>query len=122
MKYTLTIPYTLPGLNEYTSANRSNAFQAAKFKKDVEGPLIMIIQSQLRGIKITKQVNIKHWWYEKNQRRDKDNIAFAKKFIWDALVRAGTLKNDGWKEIAEFRDFVLLDQVDPRVVVEIEEV
>ena len=122
MKYTLTIPYTLPGLNEYTSANRSNAFQAAKFKKDVEGPLVMMIQSQLRGVTITKQVNIKHWWFEKNQRRDKDNIAFAKKFIWDALVRAGTLKNDGWKEIAEFRDFVLLDQVDPRVVVEIEEV
>ena len=122
VKYTLTIPGRLPCLNDVIEAGRSNRYQGAHLKKRVESEIIWLIRSQLPGIRITKQVNLRHWWYEPNQRRDKDNIISAKKFIWDALVRAGTLKNDGWKEIGDVRDFVLLDEKNPRIVVEIEEI
>ena len=33
----LVIPGTLPGLNEYTKANRTNKYVAAKFKREAEG-------------------------------------------------------------------------------------
>ena len=60
-------------------------------------------------------------WYEKNQRRDKDNIAFAKKFILDALQEMKILKNDGWAEVAGFEDRFYVDKHNPRVEVEIYE-
>ena len=122
MKYTLVIKGRLPGLNEIITANRSSKFEAAKQKKDVEGMILWYIREQLKGVNIERPVKLTHFFYEPNKRRDKDNISAAKKFIWDALVRSGVLKNDGWDEIHDFRDYVLLDQVEPRVVVEIEEV
>ena len=54
-------------------------------------------------------------------RRDKDNIAFAKKFIQDSLVHAGVLQNDGWKHIEHFTDDFAVDPKNPRVEVVIEE-
>ena len=51
----------------------------------------------------------------------KDNIAFAKKFIQDALVETGVLRNDGWSEIEGFTDNFALDPKNPRVEVTIEE-
>jgi len=47
-------------------------------------------------------------WHEKNRRRDKDNIAFGKKFILDALVQAGILSDDGWRYVNGFQDTFLL--------------
>ena len=59
-------------------------------------------------------------WYEKDRRRDKDNIcAFGRKVIQDALVKARFLRNDGWKNIAGFEDRFYVDKDKPRVVVEI---
>lgn len=122
MKYQFTIPGRLPCLNDVNEANRSNKFVGAKQKKRIEYDLEMLIKYQLKDLKITKQVNITHWWFEKDMRRDKDNIISAKKFIWDALVKAGTLQGDGWKQIGEIRDFVLVDARFPRIVIELEEV
>lgn len=120
MKHTLTITGRLPGLNEIISANRSSKYEAAKQKKDVEGMIMWYIREQLKGLKIDKPVRLTHWFYEPSKRRDKDNVMAGKKFIWDALVRTGVLKNDGWNEIEDSRDFVLVDEINPRVVVEIE--
>ena len=90
----LVIKGRLPGLNDYISAERSNRHQAA----------IMHYVS-----------------YEKDRRRDKDTIAFAKKFIQDTLVKAGILKNDGWAQIYGFTDAFRVDPENPRVEVEIKE-
>jgi Holliday junction resolvase RusA-like endonuclease len=38
-------------------------------------------------------------WFERNKRRDPDNIAAFMKFIFDGLQKAKIIKNDGWKEI-----------------------
>lgn len=49
-------------------------------------------------------------WHLKNKRKDLDNVAFAKKFILDGLVKAGTLKNDNLNNVIEFRDKVEFDK------------
>lgn len=58
-------------------------------------------------------------WYVPSKRKDKDNIAFAKKFILDGMLQAGLIENDGWKQIGNFTDTFVVDKEKPRVVVEI---
>ena len=58
-------------------------------------------------------------WLCKNKKKDKDNIAFAKKFILDGLVEAGVIKNDGWDDIEGFQDEFEIDAKNPRIEVEI---
>lgn len=69
-----------------------------------------------------KPVYIDFRWYEENTRRDKDNIAFAKKFILDALVELGILQGDGWKWMTGFSDSFFIDKDNPRIEIEITEV
>ena len=88
-------------------------------KNQVESEIGWQIKKQLRGVKYSKPVYIAYTWIEPNRCRDKDNIAFAKKFIQDALVRNGVLKNDGWKEIDGFGDSFEVDKKNPRIEVEI---
>ena len=115
--YRLVIPGKLPGLNEYVSANRLMPKAGARMKRNTEVDLVKIIKSKLRGVKISKPVYITYIWYENNKRRDKDNISFAKKFIQDALVKAGTLEGDGWKHITGFEDRFAVDPGFARVEV-----
>lgn len=122
MKYKLIIPGLLPGLNEYTEANRINRYKAAAMKNQAENVIGLMIKSQMRKIEIIKPVIINYTWIEANRKRDKDNICFAKKFIQDALVKTKVLKNDGWKEIEGFTDSFKVDKKNPRVEVEIVEV
>ena len=121
-QYKFTIPGTLPGLNEYINAERGNRYQAAKLKRQTEDMIVMCIWEQMPGVEISEPVHIEYTWYEPNKRRDKDNIAFAKKFVQDALVKAGVLENDGWQEIVSFEDRFGVDKVNPRVEVIIETV
>ena len=52
--------------------------------------------------------------------KDKDNIAFSKKFIQDALVLEGIIPGDGWKNIEGFVDNFFIDKQNPRIEVTIE--
>lgn len=117
----LTIPGMLPGLNAYMDAERTNKYKAASMKKQAENVIGFMIKTQLQGVEFTRPVVIRYSWIEPNRRRDKDNIAFAKKFIQDSLVKMGVLKNDGWKEIEYFTDAFAVDAKNPRVEVTIEE-
>lgn len=118
----LVIQGRLPGLNEYISAERRHRQQAAALKRQAEQAVGWAIRTQLKGKRFERPVVMRYRWVEPNRKRDKDNVAFAKKFIQDALVQCGTLKNDGWKEIASFSDAFDVDAKHPRVEVEIEEV
>ena len=120
MMYSLIIDGTLPGLNEYIKAERTNRHIAAKLKREIEECIVYCIRGQLRNMKIRTPVWLHYTWHEPNRKRDKDNIAFAHKFVQDALVRSGVLSNDGWSEIEGFTDTFAVDQQHPRVVVEIE--
>lgn len=122
LSHTLIISGTLPGLNEYVNAERSNRYKAAAMKHQVESIVIACAKKYLRGAKFEKPVVMEYRWYEPNKRRDKDNVVFAKKFIQDGLVKAGVLHGDGWKWIERFTDDVQEDKNNPRVEVTISEV
>lgn len=115
----IEIPVRLPGLNEYTKENRRNKYAGAKMKAEVEDSIVRYIQSQ----KPPKHQRVKlvFRWRELNSKRDLDNIAFAKKFILDALVRSGVLPNDGWKNVTGFEDHFEVSK-QPGVRIEIWEV
>lgn len=122
MNYKFTIKGTLPGLNELIEAERRNRFIGAKLKKQYEA-VVMRAARSLGNVEFEEPVYMVYHWYEKDRRRDKDNIcAFGRKVIQDALVKARFLRNDGWKNIAGFEDRFYVDKDKPRVVVEILEV
>jgi hypothetical protein len=113
----LIIPGELTDLNTYIDAERSNRYAGAKIKKEMTDN-ITLLAKRLKT-EIRTPVRITYHWYCKDKRKDKDNIAFAKKFIQDGLVNAGVLKNDGWNDIEEFADKFYIDKDNPRVEVEI---
>ncbi len=107
MAIVLEISGRLDGLNEYTRACRSKSWQAgAEMKKRNEAKVIACILDQLKDVYIDYPVTVEFVWFEKDSRRDLDNIAFAKKFILDAMVKMGTLKDDSQKYIQGFTDIV----------------
>lgn len=113
----------LPGLNEYIEAERSNKHAAAGMKRQCERDIRMCIRAQWKGkVRFQRPVTMRYLWVEKNRRRDKDNVAFAKKFIQDSLVKEKVIQNDGWKEIDSWTDSFAVDAQRPRVEVELEEV
>lgn len=119
MNYKFTIRGTLPGLNELIEAERRNRFIGAKLKKQYEA-VVMRAARSLGNVEFEEPVYMIYRWYEKDRRRDKDNIcAFGRKVIQDALVKARFLKNDGWKNIIGFEDHFYVDSKNPRVEVEI---
>jgi Holliday junction resolvase RusA-like endonuclease len=123
VEYHFIINGRLPGLNEYTAANRTNPHKGGKMKKNAEEALIWSIRQQLRGIHINRPVILKYDFYEPNKKRDLDNISsFAHKVIQDSLVKTKVLKNDGWKNITGFLDQFYCDPKNPRIEVAIVEV
>lgn len=118
----VTIPFRLPSLNEYVNESRKNKYGSAKFKKKLENDIIVFLRKYLKQIKIEDKIRIKFVWYENDKRRDKDNICSAKKFILDAMQKAGYLCNDGWKQIEGFIDEFYIDKDNARVEVFIEKV
>lgn len=117
----IVVPGQLPGLNEYVSAERTNRYKAAAVKRQTEQRITCAIKAQARGTHFHKPVVMHYRWYEPNRKRDKDNVAFAKKFVQDALVKSGVLENDGWKNIDHFTDEFFVDNQNPRVEIEIME-
>ena len=119
----LVISGRLYGLNEYIAACRRNPYTGARMKNESESLVMMEIRSQLRGRRIKKPVIMKYKWFEKDRRRDLDNISsFGRKVIQDALVKTRVLENDGWRHIIGFSDEFYIDKKSPRIEVEITEV
>ena len=119
-KYKFEIDKRLMGLNEYTKYNRTNKYAGAGAKKKEQQYIIWCIKEQLGNLKIERPVVGNFIWIEENKRRDLDNICFAKKFILDALVQAGVLKDDNRRIVTNFRDNFEYAK-ESKVVVELEE-
>ena len=94
----------MQGLNEMVLASRGNKYAANKTKQVTDDMIVWEIKKQISDYKAVKIVDIDFKWFELNRRRDKDNVCSAKKFIMDALVKAGTIKGDGWKYVGNFTD------------------
>lgn len=110
-----TIPDRLPGLNEYVNACRSNPIKGGQ-KSSYAHRICKLGMTKIHGKKMNR-IFILCQWFERDKRRDKDNIASARKFILDALQEWDILKNDGWKQIAGFYDDFQIDAGNPRVEV-----
>lgn len=115
MKY--IIDMKLPSLNDYVRVCRSNKYLASKYKADIEADIGVFLT---RMPKWTKPIKIHFHWIEGNKRRDLDNIAFAKKFILDSMVKYNKLNDDNRKCVVAFTDtFEYGDKT--KVILEIEE-
>lgn len=101
-------------LNNYINFERTNKYIAHSIKKTETERVWLECKSQNIG-KQKDGVFIVFQWFMKDKRKDKDNIAFAKKFILDGLVLAGVLKSDGFDYISGFLDVFYLDPDNPRV-------
>ena len=114
----LVIKGEFTDLNKYINYERMNKFIASSIKKNETERVYWECISQ--GLKKqTKKIFIVFKWYLANKKKDKDNIAFAKKFILDGLVMAKVLKNDGFDSIEGFLDLFYLSPDNPRVEVEL---
>ena len=112
------IPLKLPSLNEYIDKCRYNKYAGNDYKQKIQEeiyPYIINIPKQGKPVKIHFR------WFEGNKKRDLDNICSAKKYILDALVKYGKLKDDNRKNVCGFTDSFYYGK-EWKVVLEIEEV
>lgn len=93
MDVKIIIPGEMPGMNEIVAAAKSHYGQYSKMKKTNT----QLSAWLFKKVPKKKRIFLDITWIAKDMRRDPDNIAAAVKFIWDGLVEAGVIKNDGWK-------------------------
>lgn len=119
------IPGRLPGLNEYTRVCRGRAGNRLgnAMKREAERTIGFAAMQGLKRWRCKGKVKIVIRWVEPDARRDLDNIAFARKFILDALVHGGYLPDDNRRYVVGLvDDFPPPDKHNPRVEVELVEV
>lgn len=117
--YKFKIPERLIGFNDFLREINKNRKAGNRIKQEIEQLIICYVRNQMKNVRINYPVNIKFTWIEFDRKRDKDNIAFAKKFIQDALVKNDTIENDGWKQIVGFQDVFVVDKSEAGVLVEL---
>ena len=102
----------IPTLNEHDKANRGNKFGGASMKKKATNLCAAYVKKAMNeGFEFKAQpTHFKFEWFVKNKRKDKDNISFAKKYIFDGMVQAGLISNDGWKQIGDWKETFQVDK------------
>lgn len=114
----LTIPGTLPGLNEIIDAAKGH-WNNYREMKELHTNHVAWRAKRLPAI---QSADLIITWYCKDKRKDKDNIMAGTKFILDGLQKANVIPNDGWTEIRDITNRFRVDKLEPRVEVEIIEV
>lgn len=120
MKASFTIPGRLPSLNEYISACKRAWFVGEGFKKK-QVRLISLWIIYWKVPVFTKPVFMHFRWFEKDKRRDGDNIRSGEKFVMDTLRDRLRIKNDTRRWVLDSKHEIFVDKVNPRVEVTIEE-
>lgn len=117
-----TIQGRLPSLNDYINACRSHWSKGAQLKEQTEEGILWDIKAARGSGKlhpVTEPVHISFEWHESDQRRDLDNIYSAKKYILDAMQRAGIIVNDNRRYVKGLTDTIIDDKRDfVRVMIE----
>lgn len=118
MGQTLFIPGPLPELNNFLGKGTHWPYTNAK-KKWYAHIAHHIIEQKLAPMCC---VRFHFIWQELDRRRDPDNFtAIGKKFILDALVKCGVMKNDGWANVAGWSDEWVVIPERPGVLIFMEE-
>lgn len=105
----------LPSLNDYINACRSHWSKGAQMKANVETHIMWAIKfakNHKHCREATGPVIIHFEWHEKDKRRDLDNIYSAKKYILDAMQKAGIIKNDDRRHVVGLYDTIVDDDKD----------
>lgn len=119
----ITIEGNLPAMNEMIDEAKKTNRKYCPYndmKRDNTDLVMLYAKTQLNGVTF-KKVDVKITWYCKDKRKDKDNIMSGQKFIFDGLVRAGTIKNDGWANVGDITHGFEVDKENPRIEIEIKE-
>ena len=111
----LTFPGSYPTLNKVIANAKKNwglyATEKSKFTKIAHIDAI----AQYRGPVIESQCNFQFNWFLKNDKTDPDNITVGQKYIFDGLVNAGVLKDDGIEILGGgITHFFAVDKDNPR--------
>lgn len=117
----IVIPGRFSGLNEFIDANRRGKghWNCGNAMKQRDQSTIMW---SLPRVRFKHKIFIRYVYYEPNTKRDKDNISgYFHKIFQDAMVQAGLIENDGWRNIDGWTDRFEVDKKNPRIEVEIEE-
>ena len=114
----IIIPGKMPGFNDIIKAAKSHYHQYNNMKRENTN----LVAWTSKKVKKKKRIFLDITWIEQNMRRDPDNIAAAVKFIWDGLVEAGVIENDGWKQNGGWKNSFKVDKDNPRIEVIIKEV
>ena len=119
----IVIPKELTDLNTYINAERRHRMQGANIKKKETNACIAYLKQAINNgfdidhVEYPLQITFK--WYAKDRRKDLDNIAYAKKYIMDAMQKVNLIENDGYKQVQRYTDIYLVDKEKPRVEIEI---
>lgn len=118
----IVIPGKFPGLNEFIAACRKSHGKWSGGNAMKQQSQHEILWHLPKGVRFKHPIFIEYCFYEPNARRDKDNISgYFHKVFQDALVQAGMIENDGWKQIEGMTDRFKIDQKYPRIEIMIEE-
>ena len=111
----------MPGMNEMIAAAKQGKKGYQPYA-NMKHEYTQLVAWTAKALPKMKRIKLDIIWYAKSKRHDPDNIAAAVKFIWDGLVLAGVIPNDGWAENAGWSNSFAVDKDNPRVVINIEEV
>jgi Holliday junction resolvase RusA-like endonuclease len=114
----LIIEGALPSLNEIIAAAKSHWAAYAKEKRQ-RTTSIALLATIAKLKPVSGPCVVRCLWYEKDRRRDPDNVRVGMKFVLDGLVEAGVLPSDGWAVITGLEDRFYVDKERPRIEVEI---
>lgn len=113
------IPGRLPGYNQL----KGSCWQQSMGIKRKAMQEVQIHAAIAKLKPVSGKVTVAITCYEKDNRRDDDNVMFgASKIILDALQGMGVLKNDNRKCVKHIPHPVQVDRKNPRIEVEIDEI
>ena len=107
-------------MNEILNASNNNRHVYNQIKRNNTTYVAVLARKQ--QIPLLPKSDYIITWICENMKRDKDNIMAGQKFIFDGLVEAARIENDGWKQIGNVTHRFEVDKDNPRVEVEIMEV
>ncbi|MCH5645138.1 RusA family crossover junction endodeoxyribonuclease [Gordonia sp. ABSL49_1] len=120
MNYTITLPIPRPLLT--TNQARSQHWRKAHRAKAETEMLVRAALVKASVNPIDHPITVTVTWYAPDlKRRDSDALDFTKKAILDAMVKAGTIRDDNWRWVRSSTTAVELDRDHPRIEIQITE-
>lgn len=117
----IIIPLPLTDLNTYINKERTQTSRCESKKTNDLHLRLLCKRAMSHGVSFSTPCRIKFTWIIPNKKKDPDNIAFAKKFIFDGMMEAGFIENDNLNYIEGFSDYFIVDKdEESRVIVEVE--